>query len=390
MIQRILLLVAFVLNVFFCFCMPWFIDAEMPTKLRKENISHVDRLVEKLLQEKNDLSFYLYSHLSPETQEILKKKDRSHSLVIQNLLKDFNKILEHENFYELERFKKLESLPEVQKFLQEGMEGEEKKNFHAFLLQKSYQDCLSPMKSYWIHPPTFQHFLLFGTYKQENILYTVSRSSGIALSIGFFSLLVSIILGIFFIFLEFHPSTTSWVRPIEKKLMYFPRLFLLICFCAFLKLQETSQLSWDIRYYLISGLGITGAFFLCSQTFEEICELKEKLFVSFAYSLGYSSFMVFLKHILHNCTSLPVSIVKQMRDNILFLSILTFIGVVHLQPEDLGSLIFKFYNDPETFFQGWWILFFPCAFLTWLIFFFDLLGEELKRRMEKRKISIIK
>ncbi len=378
MLHRIALLAALFGNLFFCFALPWLIDAEIPTEFRQENIINLDKLVSKLLLQEDSLSQYLYSRFPTETKEML-KTEKKQSRLIEAILKEINKILDEENF---------QNLPEFQKSLEDF--GENRKYFYASLLQKEYQDCLSPVSNYWIHHPTFRQFLLFGTYKQENLMYIVSTSSGIALSIGFFSLLISIVLGILFIFLEFHPTTSKWAHTIEKILGYFPRLFLLIFFCALFKLQETSQLSWDIRYYLMAGLGVTGAIFISSQTYEEICELKEKLFVSFAYSLGYSSFMVFLKHILHNCSSLPVSIVKQMRDNILFLSILTFIGVVHLQPEDLGSVIFKLYNTAETFFQGWWILFFPCAFLTWLIFFFDLLGEELKRRMEKRKISIIK
>ncbi|NUM33481.1 MAG: hypothetical protein HUU50_02975 [Candidatus Brocadiae bacterium] len=390
MVQKNLLLVALLGNLVFCFFLPWCVSPEVPTKLREENIVDLDSFLKKLLSEKIPLSPYLYSRLSKETQEMVQAKTKNKAMLISFLLEDLNKILDEEEFFDSQRFENFKDLPEVQKFLDNGLEGEERKIFHSFLLMKVYPGCFLPIKNYWIHKPTLEHFLFFGTYKQENLVYLVGSSAGIALSIGFFSLLVSILLGIFVIFLEFHPSTAPWILPIEKGLMYFPRLFLLILFCSFFKLQETSQLSWDIRYYLIAGIGVTGAFFLSSQTLEEISELKEKLFVSFAYSLGYSSFLVFIKHILHNCSSLPISIVKQMRDNILFLSILTFIGVVHLQPEDLGSLIFKLYNTPETFFQGWWILFFPCAFLTWLIFFFDLLGEELKKRMQKRKISIIK
>jgi|GEM_PF-3451326 ABC-type dipeptide/oligopeptide/nickel transport system permease subunit len=253
--------------------------------------------------------------------------------------------------------------------------------FIPFFLSKEIDiNSIEQPKKYWIHPPTVQHILLCGTYQNYNMLYVILTATKTTLKISILSLILSILGGLTLIFCNFHKNIGSYFNPIAKIMTYFPRLFFLIILTYIFKLQETSQLLFSTSYYLILMFGIIGSFFIFSQTSPEINILQSKIYIQFSRSLGWNEFWIFLKHILPNCPLLPISIVKQMRDNILFLSILTFIGCVHLQPEDLGSLICRLVNDPSVHQEGWWILFFPCFFLTWLILLLDLMGQKIAKQ----------
>lgn len=224
--------------------------------------------------------------------------------------------------------------------------------------------------------PTWKSFFIFGTYYNENLLYVVLNSAKISLLISMQSLLISIFLCLLILIIEFYVQSSA-LKKILQLTVYFPRLFVIIFFCAVLKLHQPSQLSIPPSSYLIITLGISGSFFLLAQTYAEIQTHKNALFVHFALSLPIYKYKIFIRHILANSITFPINIAKQMRDNIMFISILPFTGVIHLQPEDLGGLINKYFSQPATFNQGWWILFFPCAYLVFLILIFDIISHQL-------------
>lgn len=228
--------------------------------------------------------------------------------------------------------------------------------------------------------------LLFGSYQGKNLLYVVTKATRLTLYVSFVALLLSIACSIFLIFLDFYAPTHRFIHKLLSFTVYVPRLFCLIILIALLELYQPSQLSMSIFVYLIILLGGTGAIFLASQTSQEIATLRRQLFVRFAFSLQLSTYFIFWHHILRNCTLLPIIITKQLRDNVLFLSSLSFIGLIHIQPEDLGGLICKYYSTPDVYFQGWWILFFPCAMLCWLILLCDQLAHHIAIRIEKSPI----
>lgn len=230
---------------------------------------------------------------------------------------------------------------------------------------------------YWTHSPTLKSGLLFGTYNGYNMLYVICVATKTTLKIAILGLCISLIGGMLLIYYYFYSRFKNILDIIHKFITYFPRLFFLIFFSYIFKLQETSQLLFDVSYYLVVMFGITGSLFLLSQTYSEIKLIENQLFIHFSRSVGRSELWIFCHHVLKNCPLLPISIIKQMRDNILFLSILTFIGCVNLQPEDLGSLICRLANDPAIYQKGWWILFFPCFFLTWIILLLNLCSEKI-------------
>jgi ABC-type dipeptide/oligopeptide/nickel transport system permease subunit len=242
----------------------------------------------------------------------------------------------------------------------------------------------------WTESPRWENFALFGTYQGENLLYVVARAARLSLYLSTVALLLSVAAGITLIFLDFYAPSHRLLHGVLRGAVYFPRLFVLILLAAALRLYEPSRLAVSlnclgfqagVEWWLIVLLGATGAIFLASQTSLEVAQLREQLFVQFAASLRLAAWRIFFRHILRNCTLLPIAIAKQLRDNIVSLATLSFIGLVHLQPEELGGLICKYYNAPEAFYAGWWILFFPCATLAWLVILFDLLAATLSKRL---------
>ena len=224
--------------------------------------------------------------------------------------------------------------------------------------------------------PTLRSFLIFGSYHNDNLLFVVLEAAKISLTISFYALMISSSLCLLTLIADFYINF-SFMNYLFKIANYFPRLFVLIFFAALLKLHQTSHLSFSPALYLICILGISGTFFLLAQTHKEISDGNKTLYVHFACSLPIPKYKIFLRHILRNSITFPINVAKQMRDNVMFIAILPFTGVVHLQPEDLGGLIHKYFLQPDAFNEGWWVLIFPCLFLIWLIFIFDLLTQAI-------------
>ncbi|WP_372370223.1 hypothetical protein [Candidatus Uabimicrobium sp. HlEnr_7] len=248
---------------------------------------------------------------------------------------------------------------------------------------------------HWISPETATNLsqipsitLPFGSYHNSNLLHIVLTAAQISLTISFYALVISTFLCLLILIVDFYVKF-AFVNHILKVANYFPRLFILVFFSALLKLHETSQLSIPASFYLIIILGLSGTFFLLAQTYTEISKGKKTLYVHFACSLPISKYKIFLRHILRNSITFPISVAKQMRDNIMFIAVLPFTGVVHLQPEDLGGLIHKYFLQPDAFNEGWWILVFPCLFLVWLILVFDLLASHLQQRIFCVDVNVV-
>ena len=250
----------------------------------------------------------------------------------------------------------------------------------------------------WNQPPTLHNLLLFGTYQGQNLLYATAQAARITLYLSLIALLLSLVIGIGLSFLAFYRLTGRVVAVLLRWTVFFPRLFCLIVLCAWFQLYQPSRLSRfhftlagihcqpGVEAFVILILAGTGAVFLASQTLMEIEQLKSKLFVRFAESLSLPAWKIFFQHILRNCTLLPIAAAKQMRDNILFLATLAFIGMAEMQSEELGGLICKFYSAPEAFSEGWWILLFPCLTLCGAIWLFDWLAAQLARYLAKSPV----
>ena len=352
-----------------CVILPYMIKPEASYYFIANDIKQPGSLVKRISMQADPVSKYLnikVGHWLRNTTSLQLK---------ENLLQALNEMLADEDFFHQKRF--LSSFgAQKQKLFLKLQHHRPVGYLNRMLLQETYPQYLRRLADYWLHSPTLHSFFIFGTYKQDNLLYLVTMASWRTLYISFSALILSLFFGIFLIFLHFY-SMTGWAI----QFLLAARLFLLIMLAALFRLDETSNLKIGVDWYLILFLGFSGALFLAAQSTEDVKRLKKSLFVAFAQSLGENSFIIFLHHVFRNCTTFPISVVKQMRDNILFLSILTFLGVVQLQPYDLGGLICQLYNSPEIFYQGWWILFFPCAFLSGLVLLFDLAGERLAEVM---------
>lgn len=354
------------LTMFFCIVLPTLLQKEIDDTIKAQDIR--DSFIEKIEKGQDPVAIYIWKKLSENSKRLLKQKGKKEDIK-KALSFDLNSLLQDVYFYNKRRFKHVKLSKATKTLIDISPFGHQLVYFNKKLLKDAYPLSITIKEDAWISPPTLKNFMIFGTYKKDNLLYIVMNSARITLFISFFALFISCVLGIFLIFLSFYSKTSILFKMTLKKIVYFPRLFILILFASLFKFKQASQLHISIDYYLILLFGITGAVFLASQTLVIVEDLKNKLFVQFAYALQLSEYKIFFKHILINCTILPISIVKQMRDNILLLSVLTFIGVISLQPEDLGGLIYKYYSSPETFYRGWWILFFHPFFSHGLYLF---------------------
>lgn len=226
-------------------------------------------------------------------------------------------------------------------------------------------------------PPSWMDVqFYFGTYQGQSLLVLVAKAAWITLYISLAALMLSLLVSLTLLYWDFMPETQIIIRPLLKGLVYFPRLLFLLVWCLAWQLNQPSRLAFSPTVYLVIGMGITGGIFVAGQTIPEVCVLEKSLFVYTAESIGVSRFVIFARHILRNCLAFPLALVKQVRDNILAIVFLSFLGLVHFQPEDLGSLVHRLYT-PEAFYQGWWMLFFPCVFLSWLVLLWDRAGAHL-------------
>lgn len=222
--------------------------------------------------------------------------------------------------------------------------------------------------------PSANHWL--GTDKLgRDVMAGIVHGSRISLSIGFVSVGIALLIGIFLGALAGYFG--SWVDLVISRVfeleLAIPTFFLLITIAAVLP---------PSIFLTMLIIGLTGWVGIARFTRNEFLKIRNLDYVTAALALGVSNRKIMFRHILPNALApVMVSIVLGVAGAILLESSLSFLGIgVPADTVTWGSIL----NEARSNTFAWWLAVFPgfAIFITVLAYY--LVGEGLRDALDPR------
>ena len=112
--------------------------------------------------------------------------------------------------------------------------------------------------------------------------------------------------------------------------------------------------------------------------------IKEKEFIEASKSLGQSSFMIIIKHIIPNLAGTIIVYITLMVPSVIILeSFLSFLGLGVQEPlTSWGVLISEGSREMET---AWWLLIFPGLFMVLTLASLNFIGDGLRDALDPKE-----
>ncbi len=113
----------------------------------------------------------------------------------------------------------------------------------------------------------------------------------------------------------------------------------------------------------------------------EILKIKEEKFIEASRTLGLKDSIIIWRHVLpHIWTPVIVALSFGFAGTILLESTLSFLGIgIPADHVSWGSLL----SQARQNYSAWWLAIFPGLAIFWIIYFFNEIGNELQKRIEK-------
>lgn len=226
-----------------------------------------------------------------------------------------------------------------------------------------------------LQPPTGDHWA--GTTSDSaDLLSNLVHASRIALSIGFISTGIAVVLGIIIGGLMGYFGGT--IDLIGMRLVEIfdaiPTLLLLLIFVAVF----TPNL-----YIMMAIIGLTTwvgyAYFIRA----EFLSLRDRDFVQAARAAGLPVWRILFRHMLPNgVTPLIVSASFGVASAILYESTLSFLGIGLVSEASWGNLLEQALGEGGTFY--WWIALYPGLAIFLTVFAYNLIGESLRDALDPK------
>ena len=222
--------------------------------------------------------------------------------------------------------------------------------------------------------PSAGHWL--GTDKLgRDVMAGIIHGSRISLSIGFVSVGIALLIGVFLGALAGYFG--SWVDLVISRVfeleLAIPTFFLLITVAAVLP---------PSIFLTMLIIGLTGWVGIARFTRNEFLKIRSLDYVTAALALGVSNRKIMFRHILPNALApVMVSIVLGVAGAILLESSLSFLGIgVPADTVTWGSIL----NEARSNTFAWWLAVFPgfAIFITVLAYY--LVGEGLRDALDPR------
>lgn len=228
-----------------------------------------------------------------------------------------------------------------------------------------------------LKPPSKMHWL--GTTSDSaDLLANLIHASRIALSIGFISTGIAVVIGI--IIGGLMGYYVGWIDLLGMRLVEIfdaiPTLLLLLCFVALF----TPNL-----YIMMAIIGFTNwvgyAYFVRA----EFLTLRDRDFVHAARAAGLPLWSILFKHMLPNgLTPVIVTASFGVASAILYESTLSFLGIGLVDEASWGNLLNQALGEGGSFY--WWIALFPGAAIFLTVFAYNLIGESLRDALDPKLI----
>ncbi len=214
------------------------------------------------------------------------------------------------------------------------------------------------------------------TSDSADLLSNLLHASRIALSIGFISTGIALVIGI--IVGGLMGYYVGWVDLIGMRIVEIidaiPTLLLLLIFVAVF----TPNL-----YIMMAIIGVTSwvsyAFFIRA----EFLSLRDRDFVHAARAAGLPIRSILFRHMLPNgLTPLIVSASFGVASAILIESTLSFLGIGLVDEASWGNLLNQALGEGGTFY--WWIALYPGLAIFLTVFAYNLIGESLRDALDPK------
>jgi peptide/nickel transport system permease protein len=223
--------------------------------------------------------------------------------------------------------------------------------------------------------PTRNH-LMGTTADSADLLSNMIYATRIALSIGFISTGIALIIGV--IIGGLMGYYVGWIDLLGMRLVEIfdaiPTLLLLLCFVAIFPPN---------LYIMMAIIGATSwvgyAYFIRA----EFLSLRQRDFVQAARAAGLPVRSILFRHMLPNgLTPLIVSASFGVASAILVESTLSFLGIGLVNEASWGNLLNQAVGEGGTFY--WWIALYPGLAIFLTVFAYNLIGEALRDALDPK------
>lgn len=245
----------------------------------------------------------------------------------------------------------------------------------------SPSDRLRDQDDVRFRPPDRQHWM-GTTADSADLAANMIYASRIALSIGFVSTGVAVVLGILM------GATMGyfggWVDLVGMRIVEvfesIPSLLLLLAFVALF--QDTGPAA---LYIMMGILGFLASFGYAEFVRAEFLSLRDREFVHAARAAGVPVRSILFRHMLPNgVTPVIVSASFGVATAILTESTLSFLGLGLKEEASWGNLLNQALGSGGTFY--WWMATYPGLAIFLTVFSYNLIGEALRDALDPRLV----
>lgn len=230
----------------------------------------------------------------------------------------------------------------------------------------SNQRLLAPSSSHWLGT----------TSGSVDLLSVMIHGTRIALSIGFISTGIAVVIGILLGGLMGYYA--GWVDLLGMRLMEIfssiPTLLLLLCFVAVFEPN---------LYMLMVIIGLTSWEGYATFTRAEFLSLRQRDFVQAAIATGLPMHRVLFRHMLPNgLAPILVSVSFGVASAILAEATLSFLGLLSGDMASWGRMLEDARSEGGTFY--WWLAMFPGLAIFLTVYAYNLIGESLRQVLDPK------
>ena len=228
----------------------------------------------------------------------------------------------------------------------------------------------------WSEGGSWQY--IFGTDGNgRDLLVRILYGGRLSLTIGIIATLVSVVIGVTYgtIAGYFGGKLDTIMMRIVEILYAMPYLIFVIILMVifgrniYLLFLAIGAVEWLTMARIVRGQTIS---------------IKEKEFIEASKSLGQSSFLIIIKHIIPNLAGTIIVYITLMVPSVIILeSFLSFLGLGVQEPlTSWGVLISEGSRDMET---AWWLLIFPGLFMVLTLASLNFIGDGLRDALDPKE-----